>query len=104
MGDPDCMNAARNRPSVFPPFVNIWSDIEIAPALSPQLKGVSRLGIKEPPHLHRHFRRIATKCVNILLYPTKCQTLCKARYYNGDYAECLNTHDPIAQDSLCGRL
>jgi hypothetical protein len=32
-GDPDCMKAARNSPSVFPPFVIIWSDTEIEPAL-----------------------------------------------------------------------
>ena len=33
VGEPDCMNAARNSPSVFPPFANIWSDTEIEPAL-----------------------------------------------------------------------
>ena len=38
-----------------------------------------------PPHLHCHFRRIPTKCVNILLNPMKCQTLCKIRCYNVDY-------------------
>jgi hypothetical protein len=47
-GDPDSMNAARNSPSVSPPFVTIWSDAEIEPALSPQLKAVSGLplGVK----------------------------------------------------------
>ena len=54
-GDPDSMNAARNNPSVFPPFVTIWSDTEAEPALSPQLKGVSGLGVKTSPHSHRHF-------------------------------------------------
>ena len=54
-GDPDSMNAARNNPSVFPPFVTIWSDTEIEPALSPQLKGVNGLQVKRSLHSHRHF-------------------------------------------------
>jgi hypothetical protein len=54
-GDPDSMNAARNSPSVFPPFVTIWSDTEIEPALSPQLQGVSGLRVKRSFHPHRHF-------------------------------------------------
>ena len=103
-GDPDCMNAARNRPSVFPPFVNIWSDTETAPALWPQLREVSRLHVEGPPHLHRYFRRIATKCVNILLYPTKCQSLCTSKCKNFDHTECPNAHDPTARDCLRGRL
>ena len=61
MGDPDSMNAAWNSPSVFPPFTNIWIETEIDPALSPQLKDVSRVQIKRVFHLHRHFRRIATE-------------------------------------------
>ena len=32
-GDPDCMKAARNSPSVSPPFVTIWSETETEPAL-----------------------------------------------------------------------
>jgi hypothetical protein len=53
--DPDSMNAARNSPSVSPPFVTIWSDTEIAPALSPQLKGVNRLKVKRSLYSHGHF-------------------------------------------------
>ena len=69
------MNAARNSPSLFPPFTSIWSDTEIDPALSPQLKDISRLHIEKPVHLHCDFRRISTECVNILLYPMKRHTL-----------------------------
>ncbi len=36
------MNAARNRPSVFPPYANMWSATEIDPALSSQLKRYQR--------------------------------------------------------------
>jgi hypothetical protein len=36
-GEPDCMKPARKRPSVFPPFANMCSDTDIAPADSPQL-------------------------------------------------------------------
>ena len=78
------MNAARNRPSGFPPFANIWSDTEIAPALSPQLKKVSKFRVNEPLHLHGHFIRITTEFANILLHPTKCQSLCEAKCYNFD--------------------
>jgi hypothetical protein len=60
-GDPDSMNAARNNPSVFPPFTNIWIETEIDPALSPQLKDVSKLQIKRSLHIYRDFRRIATE-------------------------------------------
>jgi hypothetical protein len=54
-GDPDSMNAARNSPSVSPLFVTIWSDTEIAPALSPQLKGVSGIKVKRSLYSHGHF-------------------------------------------------
>ena len=54
MGDPDSMNAARNSPSVFPSFTNIWIETEIDPALSPQLEDVSRVQIK------RYFTYIVT--------------------------------------------
>ena len=37
IGEPDCMNAPRKRPSESPPFVTSCSATEIAPALSPQL-------------------------------------------------------------------
>ena len=36
-GAPDCINAARNNPSVFPPFVSNWCETEMAPTDSPQL-------------------------------------------------------------------
>jgi hypothetical protein len=77
-GDPDSMNAARNNPSASPPFVTIWSDTEIEPALSPQLNDVSRLRDNRSLRLHGHFGRIATKDMDVLLYPVKCQTLCKS--------------------------
>ena len=60
-GDPDSMNAARNSPSVLPPFTNIWIETEIDPALSPHLENVSRLRTKRRLHSHRNLRRIATK-------------------------------------------
>lgn len=37
IGEPDCMKAARNSPSVLPLLLTICNDAEIAPALSPQL-------------------------------------------------------------------
>ena len=37
IGEPDCMNAPRKRPSGSPPFVSNCSATEIAPALSPHL-------------------------------------------------------------------
>lgn len=36
-GDPDCMKPARKRPSLFPPFVIICSETEMAPDDCPQL-------------------------------------------------------------------
>ena len=44
-GEPDCMNAPRKSPSVFPPFVTICRETDSPPALSPHLhvgKGIRR--------------------------------------------------------------
>lgn len=38
MGDPDCMNAPRNRSRESPPFATMCNPTEIAPALSPHLE------------------------------------------------------------------
>lgn len=103
-GDPDCMKAPWNSPSGFPPFTNMWIDVETAPALWPQLKDVSRLWVKEPLHLHRHLPRIATEFADILLYPIKCQTLCDEKCFNINYVDCSNTHDPEARDCPLWRL
>ena len=67
-----------------------------ASALTPTARCQQSL-YKRSLYLHGHFRRIPTKCGNILLYPMKCQTFCKAGCYNKwlhQQSECSRSHSP----------
>ena len=71
IGDPDCINAARNNPSLFPSFATICRAAETAPADSPQLRACKKKELKASKDIHGNFSRIPTELCDVFSDPSE---------------------------------
>ena len=75
---PELMKAARKRLSLSPPLVSICREVDIAPALPPQLSHpLANPASIEASHVHGDSRGISAKRGDVLLDPAQTQTLWK---------------------------
>ena len=86
-GEPACMTAPWKSPAGFPPFVSVCSDIEIPPALTPQLRleSISQGGQSMFKNdVQRYALWVAAECRNMLVNPAQSLTFCGEKQSRSD--------------------